>query len=102
MDWEKAAKAKYDAINDLIPKEWRLSEPVPSIEDQPDVTGDIFKQHLSEREIDITETDAVDIVEKTSKGVWTAVEVTKAFCHRASLAHQYVRVIPSILRVYID
>jgi len=30
----------------------------------------------------------VGIVEKTSAGTWTAEEVTAAFCHRASLAHQ--------------
>jgi len=49
-----------------------------------------IREFLSEREVLITETDAVGIAEKTTKGDWTAVEVIKAFCHRASLAHQLV------------
>ncbi len=52
------------------------------------MTGPYICKFLSTEEIEITETDAVDIVEKTSLGIWTAEEVTKAFCHRASLAHQ--------------
>ena len=46
------------------------------------------QKFLSEREIEITETDAVGIVQKTSTGTWTAEEIATAFCHRASLAHQ--------------
>ena len=85
--WQHQAKTKLDAINGSIPEEWRLSS-IPSIEEQKDVTGPFIRNFLSTEEIEITETDAVDIVEKTSLGIWSAEEVTIAFCHRASLAHQ--------------
>ena len=86
--WQSLGKAKLSSINNSIPSKWRLSS-VPSIEEQRDVTGSfIHSCGLSKHEIDITETDAVGIVEKTTTGKWTAEEVTIAFCHRASLAHQ--------------
>ena len=87
--WQDLAKAKLDAINGSIPEKWRLSSTsIPSIGEQRDVTGSFIQKFLSTEEIEITETDAVDIVEKTSSGIWTAEEVATAFCHRASLAHQ--------------
>jgi len=88
--WQEAAKAKRDATNALIPKSWVLEKPVPSKEEQRDVTGKYIQQFLTEREVEITETDAVGIVEKTTTGAWKAREVVEAFCHRAALAHQLV------------
>lgn len=61
-----------------------------SREEQKDVTGPYIHQFLNKTEIDITETDAVGIVNQISSGSWKATEVTAAFCHRASLAHQLV------------
>ncbi|CAF9916688.1 Acetamidase [Imshaugia aleurites] len=87
LTWQHLAKVKLDAINESIPERWRLAS-IPSIGEQRDVTGPFICKFLSTEEIEITETDAVDIVEKTSQGIWTAEEVTKSFCHRASLAHQ--------------
>ena len=88
--WQAKAKSKRDAVNSLIPKEWRLTSSVPSPEEQRDVTGEYMWQYLTTREVEITETDAVDIVKHTATGQWKAEEVIKAFCHRASLAHQIV------------
>ena len=85
--WQDLAKAKLDAINESIPEKWRLSA-IPSVQKQRDVTGPFICQFLSTEDMEITETDAVDIVEKTSSGIWTAEEVVVAFCYRASLAHQ--------------
>ena len=87
--WQDLAKSKRDAIFNSIPNEWRLSS-IPTAEEQRDVTGKYIHQYLSAKEVEITETDAVDIVKQTSTGQWTAEEVIKAFCHRASLAHQLV------------
>ncbi len=89
MAWQSLAKAKFDSINDSLPKEWRLSS-IPSAQEQRDVTGPYIAKFLTDREGEITETDAAAIAEKTSTGQWTAEEVTRAFCHRASLAHQLV------------
>lgn len=87
--WQNIAKAKRDSVNNLIPESWRLKS-IPSAQEQRDVTGTYICQFLSEREVDITETNAVDIVKHTTTGQWTAEEVTSAFCHRAALAHQLV------------
>ncbi|KAL8741670.1 MAG: hypothetical protein Q9190_005744 [Brigantiaea leucoxantha] len=87
--WEELAKAKRESITASIPAEWQI-EAIPSTEQQRDVAGKYLWQYLSEREIEITESEATRIIEKTSEGTWTAEEVTRAFCHRASLAHQIV------------
>ncbi|KAF4614351.1 hypothetical protein G7Y89_g15387 [Cudoniella acicularis] len=96
MDWKTAAQKKCDFVNALIPSEWRLPSPVPPASEQRDVTGVYIQQFLSEREIEITETDAVGIVKHTTGGEWTATEVTQAFCHRAALAHQMVNCLHEI------
>ncbi len=85
--WQSLAKAKLTSINDSIPSKWRLAT-IPSAGEQRDVTGDFITKSLSKQEIEITETDAVHIVDKTSTGQWSAEKVMTAFCHRASLAHQ--------------
>lgn len=88
--WELKGEAKRLSTLNAIPKKWQLKYPVPPATELRDVTADYIRQYLTEREIEITETDAVDIVEQTSTGRWSAVEVTEAFCHRAALAHQLV------------
>ncbi|KAL8853963.1 MAG: hypothetical protein Q9221_001271 [Calogaya cf. arnoldii] len=87
QSWHTLAKAKLESINESIPANWRLPS-LPRNEEQRDVTGDYIRQFLSKEEIDITEASAPSIVEYTSTGYWTAETVTRAFCHRASLAHQ--------------
>ena len=88
--WQVKAAAKRESVNKLIPHEWRLTSPIPAPEEQRDVTGKFIWQYLTEREVEITETDAVDLVRQTTTGKWTAEEVARAFCHRAALAHQLV------------
>ena len=89
-NWSSLASTKRDSILSSIPEKWRLTpDKLPSNEEQRDVTTYV-QQFLSQKEILITETDIVGIAEKTSSGAWSAVEVTEAFCHRASLAHQLV------------
>ena len=90
-DWESLAAEKRDSINALIPKSWLLDTPLPSTSEQRDVTGKYIQQFLAPREVEITETDATGIVKNTTSGVWKAREVAEAFCHRAALAHQFVK-----------
>lgn len=87
--WKDIAAAKRQSILESIPSKWRISQ-IPSSEEQKDVTGPYIHQFLDKREIDITETDAVGIASHISSGNWKASEVTEAFCHRASIAHQLV------------
>ena len=86
-NWEKLASEKREAVNSQIPPEWLIPNP-PSNQEQVDVTGEYMHQFLSPQEIEITETDALGIAQKTTSGAWKAVDVTKSFCHRAALAHQ--------------
>lgn len=92
-DWKTLGKEKAASVNALIPKLWLLTSPLPSVEQQRDVTGKYIQKFLSSEEIDITETDAVGIVQKTTSGTWKARRVAEAFCHRAALAHQMVWII---------
>jgi amidase len=98
--WQALAEKKRDSVTALIPKEWILSS-IPTVEEQKDVTGEYIWQFLSPKEKEITETDAVGIVEKTTSGAWSAVEVTKAFCHRAAIAHQLVLLLTSIFQILV-
>lgn len=88
-NWEQLGAEKRESILAAIPKEWRL-EKIPTPEEQRDVSGTYIDQFLNAEEKEITETDAVGIVAKTTSGEWKAVDVIKAFCHRAAIAHQLV------------
>ncbi|KAA8644373.1 hypothetical protein EYZ11_001386 [Aspergillus tanneri] len=87
--WKTAGDKKRQAILDALPDKWTIKSSIPAPEELRDVTGYI-QEFLTPREIEITETDAVGITEKTTSGKWSAVEVTEAFCHRATIAHQLV------------
>ncbi|EEH47555.1 uncharacterized protein PADG_03639 [Paracoccidioides brasiliensis Pb18] len=93
--WEEIARIKRESILALIPEKWRLSTPIPPASELRDVTQYI-EQFLSPREIDITKLDTVSLAQRTTTGQWTAVEVIKAFCHRAALAHQFVNCLHEI------
>ncbi|MCJ1309737.1 Acetamidase [Agyrium rufum] len=86
--WQELATAKREAISAAIPTDWKLKSPVPSAEEQRDVTGKYIAQYLSDAEVDITESDVKVIVGNTTSGKWKAEDVARAFCHRAALAHQ--------------
>ncbi|EME87356.1 amidase [Pseudocercospora fijiensis CIRAD86] len=94
-DWQKIGQEKAQSVLNLIPPEWRLPS-VPTPEQQKDVTGGFIAQFLDAQELIITETDAVGIVKNTSTGVWSAVDVAKAFCHRAAIAHQVLNCLHEI------
>ena len=88
--WQQSAQEKRNGLLDQIPAAWRLPVKPPSAVEQKDVTGSFIETFLSPREILITQADAVEIIQMTSKGAWKACDVVEAFCHRASLAHEMV------------
>jgi amidase len=85
-EWKDIALEKREAILAAIPSEWRID--APTAEEVKDITGSYIEQYLEPKEIEITNTDAIGIVDKAKSGAWSAVEITRAFCHRAALAHQ--------------
>jgi amidase len=88
--WKEKAATKREKLLSLIPREWRLPSPLPPPADLPNVTGPEIRRYLSTKEIEITETNAIDLVRKTSSGEWRCEGVIRAFCHRAAVAHQMV------------
>ncbi|KAL7952126.1 amidase signature domain-containing protein [Trichoderma barbatum] len=88
QSFEAIAERKAKAILSAIPEHWRIGITTPSAEQQRDITGGYIQQFLTTKEIEITETDAVGILQQTTSGKWSAREVTEAFCHRAAIAHQ--------------
>ncbi|KAI4518655.1 amidase [Schizophyllum commune Loenen D] len=79
-----------------IPKEWLLEKLPPAdqhnVIDSPRVCG-----LLNEQELEITETDDVSVIVKNlSAGIWSAVDVTTAFCKRAIVAHQLTNCLTEI------
>ncbi len=89
LKWKADAERKRNSVLACIPPKWRL-ESIPTVEEQRDVTGEYLHQFLEPLEIEITESDSTTILGKIASGLWTAVEVTTSFCHRAALAHQIV------------
>ena len=100
MGWEKIATAKKASLLGLIPQPWKINPAdVPSTATLRDVTHYICK-FLHPLEIEITDSPTNKILENIRSLEWTSLEVTRAFCHRAALAHQLVcvnRGIPSFL-----
>jgi len=87
-DWEAKAAAKRETIINSIPKEWIIPDVSPST--VPRAMDFPFQDHLSAQELEITALSAIPLLERISKGEYTAVDVARAFAHRAAIAHQLV------------
>ena len=91
--WQDVAKEARDHRDASI----ALVEPaLPQVPDQlPLDVSRLPSQLLSQREIDITETAAEDLVVQLASGVISCVEVTNAFLRRAGIAQRLVSVLQS-------
>lgn len=92
--WQEiSANAKQKVLDD-IPSEWKIPTDKLPGDEVLDVTGIPAECGLlSEQELEITESFATEIVAKIAEGEWTAEDVTRAFCKRASIAHQLVKIL---------
>lgn len=93
MGWEERASDKRRRIDESIPPEWRMT----SASEHDSAFAALQDSNIldaSERQI--TESSAVDLLQKLSEGTLTSVEVTKAFCKRAAFAQQSVRDVASV------
>ncbi|KAK0515032.1 hypothetical protein JMJ35_002411 [Cladonia borealis] len=96
-DWQRVGQQKRETINSLLPPQWKLAEPVPDADSLPNATK-LPRSLLTEREIEITETHtAQQLAQKLADRTYTATEVTRAFCHRATIAHQLVNCLSEVL-----
>ncbi|KAF3908274.1 Acetamidase [Arthrobotrys entomopaga] len=97
QDWEIRAQRKRDALKNLIPVEWRLQPATLSrVPAEMRNILEYLKTHLSGFELEITEMNATELLEKMKVGDLTAAEVTRAFCHRAAIANQLVNCLSEI------
>jgi len=87
-DWKEKAAAKRDSIRNSIPREWIIDgvspETVPRAMDFP------FSKYLSAVEMEITGLSVSGLLSRLAKGQYKAVDVARAFAHRAAIAHQLV------------
>ncbi|WWC65718.1 uncharacterized protein I303_108340 [Kwoniella dejecticola CBS 10117] len=91
--WQEIAQAKRDARDALIPVDWRISSTdAKNVIDVPRTCG-----VLSPKETEITETDALTLVEKLLEGQLKSYDVTLAFCKRAAVAQQLTNCLTEIL-----
>jgi amidase len=98
--WQGIANGKRSQRQDRIPTEWRLPEDLISqinetssinVLDVPTKSG-----ILTAKELEITgQFDAVTMLEKIASRELTSYEVALAFCKRAAIAQQVVRIVPS-------
>lgn len=88
---EFAAKAETHRklLAAQFPSEYHVDLPV--LETSTNVSN-VYKTSgiLSSTEIEIVELDATDLAAAIARGVYSAVQVTRAFCRTAAIAHQTV------------
>lgn len=89
--WEIKAAEKRASTYAKIPLEWRLSAAeLERASKQRDLTGSFIEGFLEPNEIAIINMDSIPIVEAIMSRKLSAVEVTRAFCKTAAIAHQIV------------
>lgn len=87
-DWQRIGQQKRETIDSLLPPQWKLPEPVPDANTLPNAT-DHPCNFLTQCEVAIIETySAQQLLQKLADRTYTATEVTSAFCHGATIAHQ--------------
>ncbi|GAA6007715.1 hypothetical protein JCM10207_004851 [Rhodosporidiobolus poonsookiae] len=96
-NWRSKAAEKRAARDALIPPEWRLPAAFLG-EDVLDATSVVREcDILTPRELEITELDELEeLASSIAKGVYTAVEVTTAYCKRAAIAQQLTNCLTEI------
>ncbi|KAK0670330.1 Acetamidase [Cercophora samala] len=89
QDWQIRAAEKRESILARIPNEWKLApEDLEKAKRQRDMTG-VVRDHLEATEASILATkDASNIVGYIKDGIYSALQVTTAFCKAAAIAHQ--------------
>lgn len=87
--WETKARISRDILEKSIQKQWLLPNDKLLSPDRTNVLNVPRESGiLTERELEITMTDATGLVEIMANGTWTAEEVTIAFLKRATIGHQ--------------
>lgn len=95
--WEQVALAKRAALAELIPTEYRVPQDKLPSESQLDVTTWPKESGwFSQKELEITDSTASQVLKQIASKTWTAEEVTRAFCKRAAAAQQLTNCLSEI------
>lgn len=91
--WTEVVADKRARRDALFPKEYLIPDERMPPKDQKSVI-DVPKTCgvLTDAEIEITETPGPVLVQKMVAGELKSVDVTRAFCKRATIAHQLVSI----------
>ncbi|RPA89913.1 amidase signature enzyme [Choiromyces venosus 120613-1] len=79
-------RQKKAETNAKLPQEWLIPEPPAELRD----VTEYARQFSSPVEIAVTESTAHELVGKLAYGKCSSLEVARAFCHRAAVAHQLI------------
>lgn len=91
VSWESVASQKRDSLLSSIPKEWLIPTELAPPSTQDDVTTWPEQSGwFTPEELAITNSNATSLLAQLAAGQLTSEEVTRAFCKRASAAHQLV------------
>ncbi|CAM9023371.1 unnamed protein product [Wickerhamomyces anomalus] len=84
--WKQTARNKKNFVLSKIPEEWILQE-IRTPDEEPNVC-DYLDKLLDEREVYITNLTLKQLLSEQLSGKLSALEIAKAFTHRAALTHQ--------------
>lgn len=88
-DWRDVAAQRRHEIDTKIPGEWLV--PKHLLETENAMSLSRVSGILTPWELEVTEMGAVDILAEIRGRRFKSVDVTRAFCKRAAIAHQAVR-----------
>ncbi len=89
LAWQDRAAAKVADTAAKIPPHWRIREEDRGrAKKQKNLTGPFIESFLCENEIAIIRLDSVTLLEKLAAGTLKSLEVAKAYCKTAAVAHQ--------------
>lgn len=89
--WEAIAAERQNAVLESIPPEWRLPQDLARLHDVRHIAAEC--NLLTPQQVAITEKTASELLQDLAQRRLSSVEVTKAFCARAAIAHQLVRMV---------
>ncbi|KAK1239301.1 hypothetical protein MKX07_008789 [Trichoderma sp. CBMAI-0711] len=95
--WEELGAKKRSDLQASIPREWRIPESLLPPLTQDDVTGWPEESGwFTVKELAITNMTAAELLSKMAAGELKSEDVTRAFCKRASAAHQLTNCLSEI------
>lgn len=86
MTWQETAEKKRQSVLSQIPPEWILKDKPSDVRN----TDEYLNSVLPADENEITHKSLIQLVGDIKSKTLTSYEITKAFCHRAALAHQLI------------